>query len=87
MPFTDNGAFLEALLSFLPGYANECANHALSSSPASDYLACFHKRLDRAAGRSFGRGSTERVARFGDGLVRLVPPSAGFNSHRWFPDR
>ena len=82
-PFSDNGAFIETVLSFLPAYRD--TNHRCMKPrvSAGDYLDCAVKFMDEALG-PFRGGEQDRLLRTDDGgLVRFVSPRVGFNSHRW----
>jgi len=81
-PFTDNGSFIETILSFVPGYA--ASNHACMKPgiKAPEYLQCAVKYLDAALGKFTGASDRVLVTEDG-GVVRFVAPKNGFNSHEW----
>jgi hypothetical protein len=83
-PFTDNGSFIETLLSFLPSYAD--SNHkCMAPRPkAGPYLDCACKYINAALGPFKSDGSGDRFLKTSDGgLVHFIAPQRGFNSHYW----
>ena len=83
-PFTDNGSFIETLLSFLPAYADSNHKCMAPHSKAGPYLDCACKYIDAALGPFKSDGSEDRFLKTSDGgLVHFVAPQRGFNSHYW----
>lgn len=78
-PFSDNGSFIEAILTFIPGYKKNCMK---TGTKASEYLTCAEKFLKGVLGKF--DGETDRVFKTEDGgMVRFVAPKFGFNSHEY----
>lgn len=83
-PFSDNGSFIETLLSFLPAYADSNHKCMAPHSKAGSYLDCACKYIDAALGPFKSDGSGDRFLKTSDGgLVHFVAPQRGFNSHYW----
>jgi len=82
-PFTDNGSFIETILSFLPNYGDSNHKCMRSGIKAGDYLECATSFIEPVLGK-FAGGHSDRVLRTEDGgVVRFVSPANGFNSHEW----
>lgn len=83
-PFTDNGAFIDLIITMNPILRSK---YVLTAPSAGDFLASRMPKLAEIAGPFTGK--TDRdipISTDADGgakgLVRLVRPSQGFNSHR-----